>query len=378
VMLIGGSVVLARPPWVGEPREPKHGSSDDAASGPQPGRPMLWMSLLATAIFVPRIFLLGTHDYFYLIWSTAFPLLCWLPAFVVLSLDSDRYARFEDGTLPVLPTLLNCGLIAFLVSTLINFALQIPGSATTFFALLGVAVAVRSRPAAVTDRGPAARRWIPVAVAVAALAALGYGVIRPVGQARADLMRARRLRGVMLDRAIEQQPVYRCYLAAAAADPLDPTPLTECAGWTVALADRIGGLHDCLAHALALVDRAIQRDPYSIVLRRHERTLCRDLSDATGEVADYRRAADAARQVIRLYPESPDDWALLGDCWLRIGEVAEDPTAWQRAAEAFQRALDLDASRPTWETIRRFSAERRSEIEKQLATAQQKANQRPQ
>lgn len=371
-MLVGGSVVLARPAWVGKPRapEPETPGNDDA-SGPRPGQPALWMILLAAAIFVPRVFLLGSRDYYYLVWTTAFPLLFWLPAFVVFSLDSDRYSRFEDGPLPVLPTLLNCGLIAFLVSDLINFALQVPGSATTFFALFGVAVAVRSRPVLVADRGPVSRRWIPVAAAAVVLTALGYGVIRPVGQARAYLAQARRLSSVMLDRAIEEQPVYRSYLAAAEADPLDPTPLVECAGWTVALAETAGGLRDCLTHALALVDRAIERDPYGIRLYRHRRTLYRELSEATGENSDYRRAADAAGQVIRLYPESPEDWALLGDCWLRVGEVEEDPTAWQRAADAFQRALDLDASRPAWETIRRFSAEKRSKIEEQLATARQ-------
>src|SRR5690606_672309 len=99
------------------------------------------------------------------------------------ALETNVFNRFQDEPLPRLPLMLNCGLLAFLISDLVNFSLLVPSTLTTFFALIAVAAVVRApvEPAGVRVR---LVRWLPVALCLVGLVLLVGFVVRPVARAR--------------------------------------------------------------------------------------------------------------------------------------------------------------------------------------------------
>ena len=369
-MLIGGSIVLARPAC--------GAAAPDKQEAHSPGRPFLWMLALAVGVFVPRVFLLGSDDYYYRVWMTAFPLLFWLPAFALVSLESDTWSHFSDEALGALPTIVNCGLLAFLLSDVVNFSLLVPATATTFFALLGVAVAVRTRvePAAPVS---SAGRWAPVAGGVAVVVVVAGLFLRPVAGAGFALAGARRPENVLPDRALVEQPAYLAYQEAARLDPTDPTPPAECAQFAMEFAQLAGGMEDASMQAVERIDEAIARDPCDIGLRRAKRAYRTAHAQITGEPDYYRRAVEAAAEVVKRYPTSPDDYDSLGDCYAAlIATGVYTPAERTDGVRAYERALKLDASRPAWEVIRRFSSARQSEIERKRKLLERARDEHPQ
>jgi tetratricopeptide (TPR) repeat protein len=182
----------------------------------------------------------------------------------------------------------------------------------------------------------------------------------------------------MAGEPLDAQPTYLDYLRAATADPLDPTPLAECSRWLVGYAELEGGLRDALARAIERLDEALERDPRNVSTHRYRRRLQQFLAETTGEPGDYQRAIASAVQVTRLYPESPNDWAALGECRLAAGETGDDAEVLAQAIEAFEEALRLDAARPDWEELRRFSEAKRSEIQERIRVAKRLLDGRPQ
>ncbi|UCG16104.1 MAG: O-antigen ligase family protein [Phycisphaerales bacterium] len=377
-MLIGGSMVLAKPsPHDTANDAPPRRVQGGAGAVERPGRLVPWLVLLAIGVFVPRLFLMG-NVFHYLVWMTVFPLLFWGPAFVLGFLETDEATYYRNDRLPHLPMVLNCGLIAFLFSELVNFALLVPATATTFFALLGVAVAVRSQPERV-EHSSVSGRWIPLVAAVLVIAVVVAVCIRPVATATAKLADARRGLAVASDRSLTDQPTYRAFLEAAGADPSDPTPLAECARYAVAYAEFAGGFEAALTEAVRLLEVAIDRDPYDIRLHRDKRAFLAALAETTGDPYDSARASEAARRVLDLYPTSPDDFEVLGDCYAAQG-VTGEPSAQaerSRAIDAFEEALRLDASRSACEVIRRFAPARRAAIERKIESLRRQLDQWP-
>jgi hypothetical protein len=303
---------------------------------------------------------------------TAFPLMVWGPVFIVTALDGNTIDRFSDGPLRRFPLVLNCGVAAFLLSDLLNFALFVPSTATTFFALAGVALAARAELPRRCHSSPA-WRWGPVAVASATVVSVAVLVAAPVVRANGRLAVARNGLRVVPQLALPRQPTYLDYQAALDADGLDPTPAAECAGYARALADIGGGLTESLTEAVALLDRAMERDPFSLRLARDRRRCCLMLAEGSGEASDYAQAVEASSTAVWLYPTSPADYVALGDChagFYRATDGADD-THRRAAIDAYTRALALDDARPAWEVIRRLPASVRAEVHDKRARLHQ-------
>ncbi len=279
--------------------------------------------------------------------------IAWILAFTILCRTAGQNAQMPDDRCR-LACLAGVGVL--LLHNTIDFSLFVPGTLTSFAAVVAVAVAGGSRKE-IGDAG--ARRWVPVAVSVCGLVAVAWFVAIPVTRCTARLEQAREAIVTGAD------DPGRLYEAAASADSLDPTPLIELASW----AAQLGGLDealDCLhlAEQRDPLDRGIYRHTWQVLLHRYE---------ASRSPADLLQAVVAAERALELYPESPDAHVelarLLSLVATRLGDHPQAKITgrdWRTEAAAhFRTALDLDDARPSYE-IRRWSLEQRGQIAKEL------------
>jgi len=124
------------------------------------------------------------------------------------------------------------------------------------------------------------------------------------------------------------------------------------------------------------LESALARDPRSLRLWRDLHYARLALAEATGDPSAYLPAVSAARRIVELYPNSPDDFERLGDAYASLLILSESPLRDARgsAIAAYEKALRLDASRPEWEVIHRFSARRRGSIQDKVDKLRQAAN----
>ena len=166
-------------------------------------RPSIWPSVVVGLFVVAgvRIPLLGSADPNYVYYITITNGLVWLIAFCCFAyvrpgVDRERPHKSErtvgdDDAL--LNTGLTVALVAFLVHDLINFALFVPATATTFAALLGVRLSqVGDRPEPAGS--PRKRRAQLVAIgATLSVGALLWACLLPVARPQSPLAPARRM-----------------------------------------------------------------------------------------------------------------------------------------------------------------------------------------
>jgi len=358
LMLIGGSIAATRGPHDGLDTTPSPRSTA-----------LCWGVVTGAVIFLARCFLLGTSDPNYLFVSTAIPLIVWAAVFALASPGRADAGHTRD--LQRLAIGVNCALLAFLLQDTINFALSVPGAATTFFALLAIPIALR-QPAPATVSTPAGglrtalARWSPAAIACTALLLHVFLLLAPVARCAITLAWARAHASRPTPGPHRAQPVFAAYQGAASLDPLDPTPCAECAAWLFGFAEAAPDPENTLRAAIQQTDRAIARDPLGTSLHRQKLRICRRAYKVTGDTAHLAAAVNHARRVVDLYPQSPEAHADLG---LSLLDVARHRPTSEQLAEArhhLQRTLDLDNARPTWEQIRRLPPRRRQQIQQAI------------
>ena len=310
-------------------------------------------------VWVP---MLGSDNSAYVLISTLIPFVVMAVAFAILAMETNTAREFMDDALPGLSLGINCALLAFLVQDTINFALIVPGAAMTFFALLGVAVALRA-PASEPTHLPRISHWIALTVAAMLLLIHAGEFVWPVVDSQARRLEATHQTHPWPDEPLNRQNIYVCLAEASARDPFDPTPAVELAGWLQSAAHLLPDETAALTEAVGWMHEAIRRNPYSTSLHRQLSALHQRLAERSDQAAHLRAAAEAERRAVELYPESPDAHVNLGDRLAALAAAVADVAAFDEAADHYQTALDLDAARPAWETIRRFSAAKRVEIE---------------
>ncbi|MCH7701385.1 MAG: O-antigen ligase family protein [Planctomycetes bacterium] len=352
-MMIGASRVVTRQ----LPKQAPVGTNADP-----PGRPMLWAVALMGVVFLIRIPMLGSDNSAYVLISTLIPFVVMATAFAILAMETNVAHQFMDDALPGLTLGINCALLAFLVQDTINFALIVPGAATTFFALFGVAVALRA-PESEPTHPPRGGRWIILAVGVVLLLIHAGKFVWPVVDSQAWRIVATHQKHPWPDEPPNRQHIYGCLAKASERDPFDPTPAVELAGWLQSAAHLLPDETAALAEAVEWMHEATRRNPRSTTLHRQLSALHQRLAERSDQAVHLRAAAEAERRVVELYPESPDAHINLGDRLAALAAVVGDVAAFDEGADHYQTALDLDAARPAWETIRRFSSAKRAEIE---------------
>jgi len=368
-MAIGGSIAVTRPL-----RQRPVEIGDVKAATPTTGFSRFWLLLLTLGIFWPRTYLLGTTDVHFQFVRTVEPAIVWVIVFAICALGPASRERIRGNGVLWATVLITCGLFAFLLQDAVNFALIVPGAATTFFALVGVSVAARrvsgpsQTPTAVGR--PGRRRWGFAGVAGAALAAMVVFIVVPVWRVTKLVVQARADRTMVAPGAIDRHPANVSYLAAIQADPLDSTAPVERAEWLWGVADASDDPVPALAAALGSIDQAIARSPANSAYQWRRSMISLSLAELTDDPSDRTRALDSARRALELYPLHPASCVQLGDCLWRCGRVEERSDWVEQAVRNYRDALDLDAQRPDWERIRRFSPARREAIGKSIGEAE--------
>lgn len=270
-----------------------------------------------------------------------------------------------------LPCLIALGV--FLLHNTIDFSLVVPGTLTTFAALAAVAAAWAAVRETEGPRNGVAWRWGAMIVSLGGLLAVIMLLVLPVLRCTSGLKKAR---AAAVTGSGDPAPFYE---AAAEADPLDPTPLTEWASWA-AHADGVPGLDK----ALNCLRMAQNRDPQDRGIYRSQWRVLELRYDAARNPADFLRAVAAAEKALELYPQSPDGHVDLARLLARAAsEMRPDPASgvpgcdWLAdAIQHYRQALELDAARP-WYEIRRWHKDRRMQIEGRLSQLEAMAQTRP-
>ena len=353
LMLVGASREMMRRPCTDpEPPEERKNTSNGATNM---GTVVTWMACLAGTLTLLRIPLLSSHDPDYVYYMSVACLIPWLAGFASFAWDHDRGPSALPG---VVHTGLAIGLLTFLVHELINFALFVPGSATTFAALLGCGLSARGLP---IKRHPSARwRWAwPMSVLVL-IVLIGVFMLSPayrVGQAMLAAQQAKLVRGSLTD-----QSGWRLLSQALVDDPLDPMPAVGLAEYGLALAKLPEFSAEALPAAAEAAKIAVARDPANVSRYRLLRRACEAQARASGAPADWAQAIAAARSALARYPQDPSGLVRLGKTLAHAGEATNNHNWLAEAVESYRAALVLDDKRLWWEEFRRFDENQISEI----------------
>lgn len=376
VMALGTSVHLVR-----RARAPGPSGPVPHPSGADPGSPLLWMAGLGLGVFCLRACSLWGHSPAFLAYSLGLPLMVWCIAFLAATVESNRLTLSDGPLAPATACVLVAAVLAFLLHAMIDVPMFYPGTAATFFAVLGAAVVARRLvdepdsgqvfPSA-GSRRPAAAALVPVAFAIGWVVHLTC-VWLPAAKAQWHLSAARTAPGLLrIERlASAMQP----YERADRADPMDPTPSTEAADMILdyLIATQGGPPDDTaepwLERAVAFANRAARRDPCEVGIRRTLATAYSLRADAFESLVDARAAVGAAMKAVELYPESTRDHAMLGDALALVSRLELGPArteALAAAVEHYEMALRLDASRPGGLEVRRWPEAVRTALRKRV------------
>lgn len=386
-MMLGASITVTgcrlRAPERTTPstRKTPHDLDEQRSNSSASRRPsmMAWMVALVSLVVGGRLFLTGSTDPNYLYYTGVITGMAWLVGFAAFAFADEGEGWERDHGQGGVATAVAAGLFAFLLHDMIHFAIFVPGTATTFFALLAYCVA--SRVEGKSNNGEVApvsrvRRWAPVVAVAFSIFLVGLTGLIPVVRMNSRLRVAQAQARAHPTRPIAEHPGYLMFQAASRADPLDPTPQTQCARWLAATAMAVPDLRvESWRLAAASLDEAVRRDPHDVRLRRMQMQLFQARAAQDGAMEDHRAAIDAARSALELYPLDPKGLASLANCLLaaggagKAGEAGRSRQYLSEAVERYRQALDLDDARLEWETLRRFRARDREAIHAQKERA---------
>jgi len=297
-----------------------------------------WCVGVACAVFLLRIQFLGS-DLNYIYSTTIILVFAWLIAFVLFTINPFSPGCMANLLSPGLVTAIRIGLLVYLVQEMIHFSLFVPGTATTAFALLALAVwsapSLRSKgggrinqvpsPSLFLRKGWSIHSGTPAKL-IAAGACLGLLIlfvtfVLPVWRSNAVLALARQDRYHVTPGKLTGQSAYRNYALAGQLDPLDPTPWAEQAQWLVGAARSIPQWRDeAMRLALDSLHQAIRKDPYQVAYYRRLARIHLELAKTEDEESNDKNAIEAYNRAVELYPNSPDGGKSRADGELQVGK----------------------------------------------------------
>lgn len=360
IMMLGASRVLIRP----VARQP---FDHRASIVPTLRQVLLFACGLATVVALMRIPLLGTADRAFLYYTTVTTGIVWLAGFILFAAVPIACDTSEDEGFRTIATGTVVGLFAFLLHEMINFALFVPGTATTFFALLAVCLVDRQSMPTAPQKAIAAGRYFPFAAIIGTTALLLWIGVVPVARSTRLMRLVRDAAHTPATAPIANHSANSLFLRAADADPLDPTPLLERARWLMAVSEHRPVRAEAFRLAVDSLDAASERDPFNVKYPRLQVRLYRQWASYSPEVGHFTAAMSAARRALKCYPLDPPGIAMLADCQEQAAMAAGSSELLSAAYESYGKALVLDDARPEWERIRRFSEKRKSYIRDRMA-----------
>ncbi len=350
--MIGASRVLAGR-W-GEAATPAEGDlATERCESVQQGTSRslrLWIGAVTGGFLVFRVVLLsaylGTPSGLATLYLdlTMFCVLLWAPCFALLMLASKGSTR-RSFRLACL-----CAVAAFLLANTIDFSIFFPGTLTPFAALASL-LWTGVGPASTVPLGPR-RGSAALVLSLAGLAVFGWLVLLPVSAVSSHLAAARASAGMSTSELT----------AAAAADPLDPTPPLELAR-RLANPDDLAGINA----ALEAVEEARRRDPADAMPDRMRSELLEWRFRQTDSQADLMAAISARQSAVEKYWASPDEHQELGELLERAAWQVESEELAGKAIGAYQMALQLNAARPGLDEARKWKPARVDDLRARIA-----------
>ena len=370
--LLGVALMLVQTSWtVAMRRDSSTDAEINSRDGPA-GRWWMWGAALTAAVVLVRLPLLGVDDANFLYANSVLTVIFWLGGFALFAWSAGTACVGGCGR-SGLTRGLSVGIFAFLLHELINFALFVPGTVTTFFALLAVVLADIAAYRKTDTAEPASgTRWLPAAVATGSLAVVGFLVALPVARAESHLDRARLIVRTELGNPSQSDAsmdrVRRLCLSAAEMDRLDPVPHAVLAS---ALVKYAPPSVETLRESADMWRAAIELDPRNIGLRNSLARTYQMLAGASGLRADLERSIETAEEALEIYPKSPRGIQQLANALLHAGDTLDSKSMLARAVEEYERALALDDMRPAWGDMPGFIDRELDSIDQNLTAARE-------
>lgn len=322
--------------------------SESPGINPSPGGSIiLWAGGIGAIVFAWWACIVSGATEEYALLVLHIPAITWIVMMIALSLEGPAKEFAADAQGPMLIPLC-AGLLGFLLHTGIDLAMFSGGAATTFFALVAVAVALARPPASDAQIESASQGEQPrskAAIAVGAIAAafvltMIVVLVIPSAKAATNLRIARLHSGEATWDMYVHSPGYTAYLAATDAYPLDATAADEL---LEELTRRVATI-DHVQTALPLVDVMRKRDPFNAAAWQHLATLRFQRFVIGRDIADLHAAIDATKKAVDAYPTSPTKRLTLAELYEKAAATG-DSAAKRKAADELEKALTLDEER---------------------------------
>ncbi|MCZ6682072.1 MAG: hypothetical protein O7B26_02740, partial [Planctomycetota bacterium] len=275
-------------------------------------------------------------------------------------IESSRALLLLDDDLGPVLIGLCAGAVGFLVHTSIDLAMFHPGSATTFFAILAIALAIREGVSSDQPRKPRPVAAVAVGVFGAiVVTAFVVGIVARAAGAGRLLETARTIRRDTTGGGIVRAG--SDYAAAAEAYPLDGTALKEHADELLRrpIATQPGEHVRSVKDLLAKLE---QRDPRNASLNAFLATIYYQAFTQGRDLADLDRALAAMRDAVADFPTSPNARIRLASLLVERAAATDSEDARRDAAREYRKALDLDARSIYVSKPHRYSEARRESI----------------
>ncbi len=331
------------------------------------GTIILWCGAIGAIVFGWWAAVLSGSPRDFAVLVLYLPAICWVVGFIAISCESNQIRFFRDEPTGAMMAALCGGMIGFLVHAGIDLAMFQGGAATTFFAMMAVALALResgresSRAGAVvTPRRGAG--MIVGALGIAGLVTFVTSVIRPMAAEGAALQEARTHCDAKTWDDYLSSTGYQAYSRAMDAWPPDATAIDEVVEeltrrvTTVAQTD----------YARQLVQLMPARDPQNSSIHHHLATLFFQRARLGGDPGDLQRSIMSMSKAVEQYPTSPTKRIQLANLYEYLAQATNSPQMLQLAVREMRKALEMDDQRIYVSPPNRLGAEKRAAIETRL------------
>ncbi len=334
----------------------------------------LWGAVLLALVVATRLILSDSSNPSFVYYTTMTTALSWAIGFVVAAFVCARgfSATYAETRGRLLSGSIILSLIVFMIHELINFALFVPGTAITFFALLGAAPKESERKEFHTRA-----RWrLYLATAAAVFAfAVGFHAM-PIIRCDWNLQQAQVVATQNQPIGVRMQTIAHHLTVAANDDSLDPTPLERLAELKLAESTITDLPGESLDAAITAVSKARTRDPYHLRLARLQIQIQRRLAEISQEPLHYSQLCSMGAAALTLYPNDPNGYITLADAQAAAFKNGAEVDVARRAIKNYERALELDTRRWFGETIRRFTDRQKAELQAKIKAIQELINER--
>ncbi len=317
-------------------------------------------------VVIGRLALCGSSQDAYLYYTGVVTVLAWGTGAAVFYCGAFS-RKTSSGTNDLTGTAAAFGVLAFAIHELANFAIFVPGTATTLFALIAMrcAEAPCVNAQQITPNRTRAQRLAAPFVGVIVVVCVYVVAIRPPLRSDRLLQQADAQTFQLPGASLRDQSGYQLYESAALADPLDPYPFRKLVGWLRRASTNPKWQTEALTLAEAALASEIERDPFNASLRRQQMRFYLERAAQNHDDRDLQKAVESAVSALALYPLHPQSITNVADCRSAAGQATNNVRLLTQALDGYRKALALDNRRLEWERLHRLT-------EAQTATLREK------